>query len=73
MDKRDEYLNEAYNTLLTLSTDEQKRLEYEARERALKDYNSQMESAEERGRKIGEQIGEQRVKQMFLSVIEKSP
>lgn len=42
--KSNEYLDEAYNALVTLSADKQKRLEYEAREKALKDYNSQMKS-----------------------------
>ena len=55
MAKKNEYLDEAYQTLLTLSADEKKRLEYEAREKALKDYNSQIHSAEERGIKIGEE------------------
>ena len=58
MAKKNEYLDEAYQTLLTLSADEEKRLEYEAREKALKDYNSQIHSAEERGIKIGEARGE---------------
>ncbi len=54
MAKGDEYLGEAYQTLLKLSADEEKRLEYEAREKALRDYNSQMQSAERRGQKRGE-------------------
>lgn len=49
MAKTNEYLNEAYNTLLHLSEDEDKRLEYEAREKALKDYNTQIGSAEQKG------------------------
>ena len=57
MAKTNEYFDEAYNTLLHLSADEMKRLEYEAREKALKDYNTQMFSAEKRGRKQGEEIG----------------
>lgn len=32
-----------------MSADEKKRLEYEAREKAIRDYNSQMESAKEEG------------------------
>ena len=48
MAKKDEYIEEAYNELKKLSLDEQKRLEYEARERALHDYNTQMNSAERR-------------------------
>lgn len=60
MAKENEYLDEAYNTLLELSADEQKRLEYETREKALKDYNTQMNSALKRGIKRGEEIGEKR-------------
>ena len=51
MAKKDEYIEEAYNELKKLSLDEQKRLEYEARERALHDYNTQMNSAERRGKR----------------------
>ena len=57
MAKTNEYLDEAYKTLIKLSADEQKRLEYEAREKALRDYNSQMENAEKRGIMIGEERG----------------
>lgn len=49
----DEYLDEAVKELFNLSTDDQKRLEYEANERALRDYNSQMLSATRRGLKEG--------------------
>ncbi|GAA0793228.1 hypothetical protein GCM10008910_07830 [Faecalicatena orotica] len=57
MAKTNEYLDEAYNTLLNLSADEKKRLEYEAREKALNDYNTQISSAEKRGLKAGEEMG----------------
>lgn len=53
MAKMNEYLGEAYHTLEEISADEQKRLEYEAREKALKDYNTQMQSAKNRGIKQG--------------------
>ncbi len=53
MAKTSEYLGEAYEALQKLSADDQKRLEYEAREKALKDYNTQMGSAERRGEKRG--------------------
>lgn len=49
MAKRDEYIEEAVNTLFELSADEKKRLEYEAREKAVRDYNSQMYSARKQG------------------------
>lgn len=52
----DEYMEEAYQALLEISSDEQKRLEYEAREKALKDYNSQINSALRRGQKLGIQL-----------------
>ena len=61
MAKANEYLNEAYNTLKTMSADEKKRLEYEARDKALRDYNSQISSAERRG----EERGEERTRQVF--------
>lgn len=53
MAKTSEYLGEAYEALQKLSADDQKRLEYEAREKALKDYNTQIGSAERRGEKRG--------------------
>ena len=57
MAEKDEYIGEAYELLKNLSADEKKRLEYEYREKSLKDYNSQMVSAERRGRREGEEIG----------------
>ncbi len=43
---KDEYIREAYDTLVKMSADEKKQMEYEAREKALRDYQSQMQSAE---------------------------
>jgi len=57
---KNKYIGEAYNTLVELSSDEKKRLEYEAREKALRDYNSQISSAYQRGEKDGLEIGEKR-------------
>ena len=54
----DTYINEAYEVLQKLSADERKRLEYEARQKAILDYNSQMSSAREEGIQIGEKSGE---------------
>ena len=65
MAKTNEYLDEAYKTLIELSADDKKRLEYEAREKALRDYNSQMENAEKRGIKIGEERGVVKAKKVF--------
>lgn len=58
MAEKDEYIGEAYELLKDLSTDEKKRIEYEYREKALKDYNSQMISSERRGREEGLKEGE---------------
>ena len=60
MAEKDEYIKEAYEDLKKLSLDEQKRLEYEVRQKAIRDHNSQMKSAERRGEKRGIEIGEKR-------------
>lgn len=57
MAKQNEYVAEAVNTLFELSADEKKRLEYEAREKAIRDYNTQMTSAEQRGLEQGMEEG----------------
>lgn len=59
----DEYIQEAYDTLVQMSADEKKQMEYEAREKALRDYQSQMKSAENAGFKKGEQTGFQKGEQ----------
>lgn len=50
----DNYINEAYEVLQKLSADERKRLEYEARQKAIRYYDSQMSSSREEGIRIGE-------------------
>ncbi len=60
MAKEDSYIDEAYEMLKHMSADEKKRLEYEAREKAIRDYNSQMQASREEGRKEGITIGEKR-------------
>lgn len=52
------FLEEAYETLQRLSADDIKRLEYEAREKALRDHNSFVGSARRQGERIGEKRGE---------------
>ncbi|HJB81724.1 MAG TPA: Rpn family recombination-promoting nuclease/putative transposase [Candidatus Mediterraneibacter intestinavium] len=54
MAKKDEYIEEAYRELEKLSADEQAKLEYEAREKAIRDHNSQMNSALKRGMEKGQ-------------------
>ena len=69
MAKQDEYIEEAYDELKKLSADEKKRLEYEARERAVLDYNSQMKSAKMEGEWIGEKRGEERGRRLAQAEI----
>lgn len=57
MAEKDEYIGEAYEALKNMSEDEIKRMEYEARQKAIRDYNSYMHSAERRGMKIGRDKG----------------
>ena len=47
--EKDPYIQSAYNQLQIISQDKQKRLEYEAREKAIRDYNQSMYEAEQRG------------------------
>ena len=69
------YIESAYQQLQIISQDKEKRLEYEAREKAILDYNQAMKEAKEtgweagreigrmEGREEGEKIGEQRGKE----------
>ena len=49
MAEKDSYMEEAYEMLKHMSVDEKKRLEYEAREKAIRDYHSQMQGMREEG------------------------
>ena len=53
MAETDKYIQEAFGELEKLSADERKRLEYEAREKAMRDYNCLMDSAQEMGLQQG--------------------
>ena len=59
MAKKNSKLEEAYDVLDKLSADEKKRLEYETRQRAIRDYNIGMLTAERRGIEAGRKIGRQ--------------
>lgn len=72
MAKKDEYIGEAYEVLQRLSADELKRLEYETRQKAIRDYNTQMNSAERRGIRQGiEQGRRQGAKDERCSIVKK--
>ncbi len=55
--KKDEYIGEAYKQLEIISQDEQKRLEYTARQKAIYDYNTLMEENWLRGKAEGRAEG----------------
>ena len=55
--KGNEYLEGAYEDLVKMSLDKKKRLQYEAREKAILDYRSNMEGAEKRGFQRGVKRG----------------
>ena len=76
MAKKNSELEEVYDVLDKLSADEKKRLECETRQRAIRDYNIGMLTAERRvieaGRKIGREEGETlgviRINQLILEL-----
>lgn len=53
--EKDPYIKSAYDHLQIISQDKQKRLEYEAREKAIRDHNQFLFEAEQRGIEIGQQ------------------
>ena len=55
--KKNSYINSAYQHLQVISQDKEKRLEYEAREKAVRDYNQMMKEARERGLQEGMREG----------------
>ena len=52
------YIKSAYKTLQIISQDDEKRMEYEAREKAVRDYNQGILEATARGWEAGEKAGE---------------
>ncbi len=52
---KNSYIASAYEQLQIISQDKEKRQEYEAREKAIRDYNQSMKEAREQGREEGEQ------------------
>ncbi len=55
--EKDPYIESAYQKLQIISQDKQKRLEYEAREKAVRDHNQFIREAEARGLSIGRETG----------------
>lgn len=57
MAEKDKYIEKAYEALKNISADDEKRLEYEAREKALRDHNYLMKSNWEAGMEAGKKVG----------------
>ena len=57
MAKKDEYIEEAYNELKKLSHDEQMRMEYELRQKAIRDHNMMMKTVRKHGYESGYESG----------------
>lgn len=51
--EKDQYIGSAYKRLQNISQDRQMQLEYEAREKAVRDYNQMMKEAREDGERTG--------------------
>ena len=74
--KENVYIKRAYDVLEEISADEQKRIEYNTRQKWLYDYNTMMEEnlqrgiqiGEERGIAIGEERGEERGRQQGIAI-----
>ena len=68
------YIEGAYQQLQVISQNKEKRLEYEAREKAIRDHNQLMYEArmegEKKGRKEGEIEGESRVNKLNLLLLQ---
>lgn len=69
MAQTNEYIEEACRELDRMSADERAKLEYEARERAIRDYNSQMNSALKRGMQKGIEKGIEKGREQTLEYL----
>ena len=66
MAKTDAYINEAYKELEKLSADERAKLEYEAREKAIRDHNALVNSAIRQGLRQGIEQGRKEEKKLLI-------
>ena len=66
--EKDPYIKSAYDHLQIISQDKKKRLEYEAREKAIRDHNQFLFEAEQRGEQRGIEIGQQRGEQYGIEI-----
>ena len=64
--EKNTYINHAYQQLQVVSQDKEKRLEYEAREKAIRDYNQLMFEAKQNGWKEGRKEGREEGIQVMI-------
>lgn len=67
--QEDPYIKSAYEQLQVVSQDKEKRLEYEARQKAIWDYNQMMLEAEKHGRRQGEELAKERINKLNVFLI----
>ena len=67
--QKNPYIESAYERLQVISQDRQKRLEYEAREKAILDHNQMMIEAEERGEERGRELAEEQINKLNAFLI----
>lgn len=70
--QKNQYIESAYERLQMISQDREKRLEYEAREKAILDYNQTMQEAEERGREQISRLFARLVQDKRFDVLERA-
>lgn len=68
--KEDDYISKAYERLVNMSADEKKRMEYEAREKAIRDHNWLMTTNMRKGFKEGTEKAEERFRCLVKKLIE---
>ena len=70
MAEKNEYISTAYERLKNISADDQKRFEYEAREKAIRDHNHMMFTARLQGLEEGIRVSIQICKKLGISLDE---
>lgn len=67
---KNSYIASAYEQLQVISQDKEKRLEYEAREKALRDYNQSMKEAQQTGWEAGREEGREQINRLNALLIQ---
>lgn len=62
--QKNQYIESAYEHLQIISQDKEKRLAYEAREKAIRDHNQLIKEAHKHGEKIGRELEAERINRL---------